>query len=127
MFTFDIDETSDKQVLYKDLVQAADALTEGEPDAIANMANLSSLIWQYLPDLNWAGFYRMIDGELVQVLRLVRARRDAVDIEVEKPRSAVAEEQRLVEAQVLQARLLPRLAQGHGGSLALGFGMTAEL
>ena len=65
MFTFDIDETSDKQVLYKDLVQAADALTEGEPDAVANMANLSSLIWQYLPDLNWAGFYRMIDGELV--------------------------------------------------------------
>ena len=29
------------------------------------MANASALIWQYLPELNWAGFYRVIDGELV--------------------------------------------------------------
>ncbi len=29
------------------------------------MANAASLIWEYLPDLNWAGFYRNIDGELV--------------------------------------------------------------
>jgi GAF domain-containing protein len=29
------------------------------------MANAAALIWQYLPDLNWAGFYRMVDGELV--------------------------------------------------------------
>src|SRR3546814_3365922 len=29
------------------------------------MANVSALIWQFLPDLNWAGFYRMVDGELV--------------------------------------------------------------
>jgi len=65
MFTFDINETTDKQVLKKDLVQAAEALTEGEPDAIANMANLSSLTWQYPPDRKGAGFYRMIDGELV--------------------------------------------------------------
>jgi len=65
MFTFEIDADTGKTTLYDDLVAAARALTEGEPDAIANMANLSALIWQYLPDLNWAGFYRLIDGELV--------------------------------------------------------------
>ena len=37
----------------------------GEPDAVANMANAAALVWEYLPDLNWAGFYRMVDGELV--------------------------------------------------------------
>jgi GAF domain-containing protein len=29
------------------------------------MANLAALIWQFLPDLNWAGFYRVVAGELV--------------------------------------------------------------
>ncbi len=50
---------------YDDLVAAARAVTDGEPDAIANMANVAALIWQFLPDLNWAGFYRHIDGALV--------------------------------------------------------------
>ncbi len=40
-------------------------LVGGEPDAIANMANAAALIWETLPDLNWAGFYRVLDGELV--------------------------------------------------------------
>jgi GAF domain-containing protein len=65
MFDFAPDTTADKAALYADLLSAADALTAGEADAVANMANLSALIWQYLPDLNWSGFYRMIDGELV--------------------------------------------------------------
>lgn len=55
----------DKDVLYADLLSAVDAITAGEPDAVANMANIAALIWQFLPDLNWAGFYRMVDGELV--------------------------------------------------------------
>lgn len=46
-----------KAELYRDLVQAAGGLLSGERDAIANAANLSALIWEYLPDLNWAGFY----------------------------------------------------------------------
>jgi GAF domain-containing protein len=37
----------------------------GEPDAIANMANASALIFETLPDVNWVGFYRNIDGQLV--------------------------------------------------------------
>jgi L-methionine (R)-S-oxide reductase len=64
MYTFDITAGS-KAELYRDLHQALDALTAGEPDVIANMANAAALIWQYLPDLNWAGFYRLVDGELV--------------------------------------------------------------
>lgn len=65
MFDFAPADAADKATLYADLLSAADALTRDEPDAIANMANLSALIWQFLPDLNWAGFYRMVEDELV--------------------------------------------------------------
>lgn len=65
MFDFAPASHADKATLYDDLLLAADAVTKDEPDAIANMANISALIWQYLPDLNWAGFYRMVGGELV--------------------------------------------------------------
>jgi GAF domain-containing protein len=44
---------------------AAAALVAGEPDGIANMANVAALIWQAIPDLNWAGFYRFDGTELV--------------------------------------------------------------
>lgn len=64
MFAFEIDG-SDKTALYHDLISAVDALTTDETDAIANMANVAALLWQYLPDLNWAGFYRLVEGELV--------------------------------------------------------------
>ena len=64
MYQFDITAGS-KADLYRDLLGALDALTADEPDAIANMANAAALVWQYLPDLNWAGFYRMVEGELV--------------------------------------------------------------
>ena len=40
-------------------------MTAGERDAVANMANVAALLFDWLPDLNWAGFYRLIDGELV--------------------------------------------------------------
>jgi L-methionine (R)-S-oxide reductase len=64
MFDFRI-EAADKSEMYRQLCAAADALTDGEPDAIANMANISALLWESLPDLNWAGFYRNVGGELV--------------------------------------------------------------
>jgi L-methionine (R)-S-oxide reductase len=51
--------------LLEGLVEQARALLEGERDPIANAANLSSLIYHTLPDLNWAGFYWMKGGELV--------------------------------------------------------------
>lgn len=42
---------------YRELLEQARALLEGERDAIANAANLAALLWHTLPDLNWAGFY----------------------------------------------------------------------
>ena len=64
MYQSDI-AAADTPALYRDLLQALDGLTAGEPDAIANMANAAALLWEYLPDLNWAGFYRNVAGELV--------------------------------------------------------------
>ncbi len=64
MYDFSI-SAQDKNQLYFELIEAADALTAGEPDGIANMANVAALLWENLPDLNWAGFYRNVDGELV--------------------------------------------------------------
>ncbi len=64
MYQFAI-AAEDKPALYRELHGALDALTADEPDAVANMANAAALLWQYLPGLNWAGFYRHIDGELV--------------------------------------------------------------
>ena len=48
-----------------DLAGALAALTADEPDPIANMANAAAVIWEYLPDLNWAGFYRAVGQELI--------------------------------------------------------------
>lgn len=55
----------EKTLLYPLLLERAAALLAGETDAVANMANLSALVWQALPDLNWAGFYRRMGAELV--------------------------------------------------------------
>ena len=65
MYQFDIPAAADKAELYREMLGALDALTAGEPDAIANMANAAALIGEYLPDLNWSGFYRLVSGELV--------------------------------------------------------------
>lgn len=54
-----------KRDLYDELLRQARGLFAGETDPIANAANLSSLIWYGLPDLNWAGFYFLKEGELV--------------------------------------------------------------
>ncbi len=64
MYDYKID-TADTATMYDDLAQALEALIAGEPDPVANMANAAALIWETLPDLNWAGFYRNVDGELV--------------------------------------------------------------
>jgi L-methionine (R)-S-oxide reductase len=64
MFEFGISAET-KAGLYLELLAAIDAVTSGERDAIANMANAAALIGGSLPDLNWAGFYRLVDGELV--------------------------------------------------------------
>lgn len=50
---------------YKLLCEQLRALTEGVPHVISNLANASALLYQTLPDLNWAGFYLYTDGKLV--------------------------------------------------------------
>jgi L-methionine (R)-S-oxide reductase len=57
--------SASKAETYELLVAQAKALIEGESDLIANLANVSALIWQSLPDLNWAGFYLWKQNELV--------------------------------------------------------------
>jgi L-methionine (R)-S-oxide reductase len=64
MYDFTID-TADTAAMYDELATALEALVAGEPDDIANMANAAALIWETLPDLNWAGFYRNVGGGLV--------------------------------------------------------------
>lgn len=54
-----------KPELYEELARQLDGLLHGERDIVANLANASALIFQSLPDLNWAGFYLMRDDELV--------------------------------------------------------------
>lgn len=54
-----------KAEIYEELARQARGLLEGERDLIANAANVAALIWQIVPELNWAGFYFMKDGELV--------------------------------------------------------------
>ena len=50
---------------YNLLVQQAEALVDGVIYPIANYANLSALLYQSLPEINWAGFYFIQDGKLV--------------------------------------------------------------
>ena len=56
---------TDKTAGYRELEQQLAGLLHGERDAIANQANTAALLWQTLPDLNWAGFYRFDGSELV--------------------------------------------------------------
>ena len=54
-----------QNVNYHQLAQELSALTDGVPYETANLANAAALLWQNLPDINWAGFYKMEDGRLV--------------------------------------------------------------
>jgi len=54
-----------KRDQYAALARSLTALLSGERDWIANLANTSALLFAELPDVNWVGFYRLKDGELV--------------------------------------------------------------
>ncbi|MDQ7996625.1 MAG: GAF domain-containing protein [Luteibacter sp.] len=57
--------TDDKATLYAELLQQAKGLMHGETNTIANAANFAALIYDAVPDLNWAGFYLFDGTELV--------------------------------------------------------------
>ena len=50
---------------YPDLLRQAVGLYGGERDPWANSANAAALVWERLPDLNWAGFYFLRGGGLI--------------------------------------------------------------
>ncbi len=54
-----------KAAIYRQLHDQLSALLVGERDGLANTANMSALIFETLPDLNWAGFYFLQGRELV--------------------------------------------------------------
>lgn len=65
---FQLDEslqTLDKATFYKELLQQSAGLLQGERDITANMANVASLLFHTMPDINWSGFYLWKNGELV--------------------------------------------------------------
>jgi len=65
MFELKQTDFTDKAAGYAELEKQLGALLHGERDFIANCANAAALLWHSLPGLNWAGIYRLVDGELV--------------------------------------------------------------
>lgn len=65
MHSSTFDRAAPKRELYDSLAASLEALIGEETDRIANLANASALIWEALPDINWAGFYLLRGGELV--------------------------------------------------------------
>ena len=55
----------DRKVDYELLVKQLESLTGNVPYAITNLSNAAALLWESLPDINWAGFYKMEDGQLI--------------------------------------------------------------
>ena len=55
----------ERTVDYELLVKQLESLTGNVPYAITNLSNAAALLWQELPDINWAGFYKMEDGQLI--------------------------------------------------------------
>ena len=54
-----------KSSLYRTISEQTSAIINGEKDIIANMANISALLFSSLEKVNWVGFYRLMDQELV--------------------------------------------------------------
>src|SRR6201994_2888548 len=58
-------EFRNKDADYASLAEELNGLLAGESDFVANAANTSALLFDALPDINWAGFYFLRNGELV--------------------------------------------------------------
>lgn len=65
MFEISQENFSNKEDMYKHIHLSAKGLLDGETDFIANLANISALLYHTMNDINWAGFYLLKEGELV--------------------------------------------------------------
>jgi L-methionine (R)-S-oxide reductase len=54
-----------KAEAYREMNAQLAGVLAGESNGLANTANMAAILWQSLPDLNWAGFYFLREGELV--------------------------------------------------------------
>jgi len=63
MFQAQAIASTEKSEFYRELALQLGSLLEGESDAIANAANTAALLYQLMPNLNWAGFYFLRDGK----------------------------------------------------------------
>lgn len=54
-----------RAAFYGELAKRLHAVIDGEPHPLPNLANAAAVLYDALPDVNWCGFYLMIDGELV--------------------------------------------------------------
>ncbi len=59
------DYPQNKSELYAVIKEQLLAITDGIHYPIANLSNISALLYQALPDINWVGFYLMQDGKLI--------------------------------------------------------------
>ena len=59
------DRAAPKRDLYESLAVSLEALIGDEPDALANLSNAAALLWEALPEINWAGFYIRRGRDLV--------------------------------------------------------------
>ena len=55
----------ERTVDYELLTKQLEGLTGQVPYTITNLSNAAALLWESLPDINWAGFYKMEDGQLI--------------------------------------------------------------
>ena len=58
-------QATDKDARYRELLPQLASLVDGEPDLVANLANLGAALKEALDKASWVGFYRMVGGELV--------------------------------------------------------------
>ncbi len=65
MHPLELTADADKATIYAELLATVRALVDGEPDLIANLANVGAALKQALPGASWVGFYRKIGADLV--------------------------------------------------------------
>ncbi len=65
MFDIELNKNLPKPTLYEDIYLLMQGMLRDEKDVLANLANISSLLYHTLPDVNWVGFYRIAGDELI--------------------------------------------------------------
>jgi L-methionine (R)-S-oxide reductase len=101
MFSAECIDIEDKAEFYRQLKMQVEALLDNESDYVANAANVSALIFQMVPELNWAGFY-FLKSESELVLGPFQGKAACVRIAVGKGvcGTAIAQESTILVADV---------------------------